>query len=76
MKDPVKGLWRETKISKTGLYLNRRLELQHLIFIELFSNLVHPRKRVHVEQSLAERQPLGPFFGFFVWVLLFISSVI
>lgn len=77
MKDSVKGLWRKTKISKTGLHLNRRLELQLLIFIEPFSNPVHPGKGVRVEQSLAESQQAASRAVFWLSCLglLFISSV-
>lgn len=69
MKDSVKGLWRKTKISKTGLHLNKRLELQLLIFIELFSKPVHPSKRVRGEQSLAEIQQAASRAVF--WLFLF-----
>ena len=63
MKDAVKDLWREIKMSKTGLPFHRSLELQLLTFTEEFTNPGPASGRVCMEQSLAEST--GSLFGCF-----------
>lgn len=83
MRGALEGLWRKAEMSKTGLRLNRSLELQLLTFTEQVSGAPTQEERGGAgggrEGSLGESQQAAAWWGsggFFVlvWLLFLLRS--